>query len=125
MRELENLIERLRRAARRAARSTSSDLPAVGARRDAPPLRARGAALPGERRSTSTTLVDRFETDLIREALEQTHWNKKQAAQLLGLNRTTLLEKIKKIGPARPSALSRSCAPAGAKRPLPGALTVS
>jgi DNA-binding protein Fis len=27
-----------------------------------------------------------------------THWNKNQAARLLGLNRTTLLEKIKKKG---------------------------
>jgi DNA-binding NtrC family response regulator len=43
-------------------------------------------------------VVDRFETDLILQALEQTHWNKNRAAQLLGLNRTTLLEKIKKKG---------------------------
>ncbi len=41
-------------------------------------------------------VVDRFEADLILKALEQTHWNKNQAAQLLGLNRTTLIEKIKK-----------------------------
>ena len=31
-------------------------------------------------------------------ALEQTHWKKNQAARLLGLNRTTLLEKIKRKG---------------------------
>ncbi|MCG8592329.1 MAG: sigma-54 dependent transcriptional regulator, partial [Proteobacteria bacterium] len=43
-------------------------------------------------------VVDRFETDLILQALEHTHWNKNRAAQLLGLNRTTLLEKIKKKG---------------------------
>ncbi len=41
-------------------------------------------------------VVDRFEADLILQALEQTHWNKNRAAQLLGLNRTTLIEKIKK-----------------------------
>jgi DNA-binding NtrC family response regulator len=46
--------------------------------------------------------VDRFETDLILQALEQTHWNKNKAAQLLGLNRTTLIEKIKKKGLADP-----------------------
>jgi DNA-binding NtrC family response regulator len=40
--------------------------------------------------------VDRFEADLILQALEQTHWNKNRAARLLGLNRTTLIEKIKK-----------------------------
>ena len=43
-------------------------------------------------------MVEDFETELIVQALEQTHWNKNQAARLLGLNRTTLLEKIKKKG---------------------------
>ncbi len=43
-------------------------------------------------------VVDQVETDLILQALEQTQWNKNRAAQLLGLNRTTLLEKIKKKG---------------------------
>ena len=43
-------------------------------------------------------VVNRLETDLILQALERTHWNKNRAAQLLGLNRTTLLEKIKKKG---------------------------
>jgi len=33
---------------------------------------------------------------LIEQALEQTQWNKNRAAGLLGLNRTTLIEKIKK-----------------------------
>jgi DNA-binding NtrC family response regulator len=42
--------------------------------------------------------VDRFEADLIRQALLQTSWNKNQAAKLLEMNRTTLLEKIKKHG---------------------------
>jgi DNA-binding NtrC family response regulator len=41
-------------------------------------------------------VVGELESDLILQALEQTHWNKNQAARLLGLNRTTLLEKIKK-----------------------------
>ena len=42
--------------------------------------------------------VDRLETDLIAQALQRTGGNKNRAAQLLGLNRTTLLEKIKKKG---------------------------
>ena len=50
-------------------------------------------------------VVDRFETELILRALEQTHWNKQRAAQLLGLNRTTLLEKIKKKGLEPPPGL--------------------
>jgi len=43
-------------------------------------------------------LVAQFENDLISKALEQTKWNKNRAAQLLQLNRTTLVEKIKKRG---------------------------
>ena len=40
--------------------------------------------------------VAQFETGLISQALDHTHWNKNRAAGLLGLNRTTLIEKIKK-----------------------------
>lgn len=43
-------------------------------------------------------VVDEFETNLITLALERTSGNKKAAAQLLKLNRTTLVEKIKKKG---------------------------
>ncbi len=38
----------------------------------------------------------RIEEHLIRQALLATHGNKNQAAQLLGLKRTTLVEKLKK-----------------------------
>lgn len=44
------------------------------------------------------TLVDNYENSLIVQALQKTGWNRNQAAQLLGLNRTTLVEKIKKKG---------------------------
>jgi len=44
------------------------------------------------------TVVDSFESNLILKALEKTEWNKKAAAELLQLNRTTLVEKIKKKG---------------------------
>ena len=43
-------------------------------------------------------VVDRFESNLILQALEKSHWNKNQAAKLLDVNRTTLVEKIKKKG---------------------------
>ncbi|MCB0354354.1 MAG: sigma-54-dependent Fis family transcriptional regulator, partial [Bdellovibrionales bacterium] len=43
-------------------------------------------------------LVNRFESHLITLALDKTNWNKKAAARLLHLNRTTLVEKIKKKG---------------------------
>ena len=54
-------------------------------------------------------VVDDIESDLILQALAQTQWNKNRAAQLLGLNRTTLIEKIKKKGlkpPPPPSDLA-------------------
>ena len=41
-------------------------------------------------------LVDEFENTLILKALDKTNWNKNRAATLLKLNRTTLVEKIKK-----------------------------
>jgi hypothetical protein len=39
--------------------------------------------------------VERFENALILEALERARWNKLQAAKLLRVNRTTLVEKLK------------------------------
>lgn len=42
--------------------------------------------------------VDQFENSLIMKALEKTGWNRNQAAILLRLNRTTLVEKMKKKG---------------------------
>ena len=42
--------------------------------------------------------VDAYENSLIMQALERTGWNRNQAAILLKLNRTTLVEKIKKKG---------------------------
>ena len=42
-------------------------------------------------------MVEDFEKELIVEALGRTDWVKNKAAGLLGLNRTTLVEKIKKL----------------------------
>lgn len=49
--------------------------------------------------------VDAYENALILQALEKTGWNRNQAAAILKLNRTTLVEKIKKKG-LRPPELS-------------------
>jgi len=54
-----------------------------------------GPTLPEEGLELSTA-VDRFETHLILQALDRTGWNKNQAARLLSMNRTTLVEKLKK-----------------------------
>jgi DNA-binding NtrC family response regulator len=95
VRELENTIERLvvlkGGGAIGVADLPSSLRPAAGrAASDAPRVGASGLPL--------TATVDRFEAELIRQALQQTGWNKNQAAKLLEMNRTTLLEKIKKHG---------------------------
>ncbi len=92
VRELENIVER---AVILCTGSTieCSDLP--------PRVRGLGA----EKRSNNDLpdagldlrrAVETFENDLIRQALERTSWNKNQAARLLGLNRTTLVEMIKR-----------------------------
>jgi len=99
VRELENLMERMV-ILKGEGEIGMDDLP--------DPIRAGGATqAPGVPRIPADGLafndvVGRFESDLILQALEQTHWNKNQAARLLGLNRTTLLEKIKKRGLTSP-----------------------
>jgi len=95
VRELENLIERLVILCS-DGRIELEDLPPELRR-----ARAGAGTHPprvGEEGVAFNEVVDRFESDLILQALVQTHWNKNQAAKLLGLNRTTLLEKIKKKG---------------------------
>jgi transcriptional regulator with PAS, ATPase and Fis domain len=92
IRELENTIERAVLLCQTSI-IEPTDLPA----------RIRG--LPSERRFASKlpevgldlrAAVEAFENDLIRQALERTSWNKNRAAQLLGLNRTTLVEMLKR-----------------------------
>ena len=47
-------------------------------------------------------LLTNLEDRLVRQALERTGWNKNQAAALLRMNRTTLVEKLKKRGMLNP-----------------------
>jgi DNA-binding NtrC family response regulator len=98
VRELENLMERLT-VLRGEGEIRVVDLPAGFHGNSMPALRVPQVSPGG---IAFRDLVDRFESDLILQALEQTHWNKNKAAQLLGLNRTTLIEKIKKKGLADP-----------------------
>ena len=102
IRELENLIERLtilkskgtievddlppkyRSMAKGQAKAESVDIPETG--------------------MDFNSAVDAYENELILKALEKTGWNRNQAALLLKLNRTTLVEKIKKKGLRPPEA---------------------
>jgi DNA-binding NtrC family response regulator len=100
VRELQNLMERVA-ILRRQGRVEAADLPASFQQRAPAPA---APQLPPSGLSFRDVVED-FETDLILQALEQTQWNKNQAARLLGLNRTTLLEKIKKKGLEDPARL--------------------
>ena len=48
--------------------------------------------------------VETVELSLIRRSLERTRGNKRQAAKLLNLKRTTLIEKLKRLEPPAPKA---------------------
>lgn len=56
---------------------------------------AAGVSLPPEGLDLRRTL-ERIENELLQQALDRTGWNKQQAAQLLGMNRTTLVEMLKR-----------------------------
>lgn len=47
--------------------------------------------------------VEHYETNLILQALERTGWNRSRAAELLQMNRTTLVEKLRKKGLTAPT----------------------
>jgi DNA-binding NtrC family response regulator len=94
VRELENAVER---AALLSAgpRIGVSDLP-PRVRPDRPlPAAAPSHALPDGGLDLRAT-VEQYENDLIRQALDRTHGNKNRAANLLSMNRTTLVEMVKR-----------------------------
>ena len=93
VRELENLVQRLS-ILHMGETVTPRDLPEKYLHEDVTPsLLTRF----GEQGATDfNSRVSEFEDRLILQALMQTGGNKKEAAELLNLKRTTLLEKIKK-----------------------------
>lgn len=105
VRELENLVERL---------SVLCDRPVVEVD-DLPDKILRGTAhvssiiphieLPDEGIDLSST-VSEFEKSIIIQALNRSNWVKNRAAKLLRLNRTTLVEKIKKQKLQKPAEIS-------------------
>lgn len=96
IRELENLIERLT-ILKGHGEIQTSDLPAKY-RTNPNSHREIGSVDIPEQGLDFNTAVDAYENALILRALEKTGWNRNQAALLLKLNRTTLVEKIKKKG---------------------------
>jgi DNA-binding NtrC family response regulator len=93
VRELENIIERMIILSDHEM-ITPEDLPEKI--QTLPEMdRPKRFEIPGEGVSLETAL-SQFEKQLILDALNKTGWVKNKAAQLLHLNRTTLIEKIKR-----------------------------
>ena len=93
VRELEGFIERLI-VLRDAGWIDENDIPAPVRTSQA---RRTTTKLPDTGTDLAVNVAD-FESDLILQALERTGWNKNQAAKLLGMKRTTLVEKIRSRG---------------------------
>lgn len=94
VRELEHLIERIS-VFKPDGPITVADLPSVMREQDA------SAGMPTSRAPAGMNLneeLHRLEVELIRRALTHSRGNRNRAAQQLGLNRTTLVEKIKRLG---------------------------
>jgi DNA-binding NtrC family response regulator len=98
VRELENLIERL--VILKGEGTIGLDDIQDRHMDQGPEIPSPNVSLPSEG-ICFRTAVSRFENELITQALQRTHGNKNKAADLLRLNRTTLVEKIKRrrLGP--------------------------
>jgi DNA-binding NtrC family response regulator len=96
IRELENVIERLV-VVKGKGTIGMTDLPqAVRTPRALTP--GKGSAIPGlpQDGTDLRAMLESVEDRMISEALERTGGNKNRAAELLGLNRTTLVEKLRR-----------------------------
>ena len=94
VREIGNIVERIAILKRRGL-IEPEDLPEKIRRLPSDHLPTMPAAIPVGGLDLSRA-VEEFENRLILEALERTNWVKSKAARLLQINRTTLIEKLKK-----------------------------
>ena len=94
VRELGNIVERMA-ILKRQGEIEIEDLPEKIRSPHTTSITDVPAAIPVGGINLSNT-VEEFENRLIIEALERTNWVKSKAAQLLHINRTTLIEKLKK-----------------------------
>ncbi len=97
IRELENLVERLA-ILKGNGQVEPADLPEHYRNCRPVPLTVTESLEIPDNGMDFNSAVDAYENLLILQALEKTGWNRNQAAALLKLNRTTLVEKIKKKG---------------------------
>jgi DNA-binding NtrC family response regulator len=95
VRQLENVMERTFALSPGRAQIGASDLPEE-IRQARAPVPSTDFVFP-DVGIQMDQLVSDFEHDLIRRALERTGGNKRQAAELLNVKRTTLIEKLKRL----------------------------
>jgi DNA-binding NtrC family response regulator len=100
VRELENLIERLA-VLKKSGRIEMDDLPTRMWKPQESWVPAKDIVFPPEGINLPV-IIDEFEQRVIMQALTLTSGVKARAAELLGLNRTTLVEKLKKMPPSSP-----------------------
>jgi len=96
VRQLENIVERMVALTGNRPAILPTDLPSEIQNRESlnfVPL----IEIPEEGINFQDVVTD-MERELILQSLRKTHGNKKLAAKLLNLKRTTLIEKIKRIG---------------------------
>ena len=103
VRELENIIERMVILSE-GDHLTAEDLPEKISEKQSTVIEMQ-AGIPDEGFSLSNAMSE-YERRLIVNALEKTDWVKNRAAKLLNMNRTTLVEKIKKQGIERESMMN-------------------
>lgn len=100
VREMENIIERTV-ALTDGERITAEDLPLALRRCRRRPTQSPVWPKLGEKGVDLPQMVAELERDMIIQALDSGNGVKARAAALLGLNRTTLVEKIRRLGMAR------------------------
>jgi len=97
VRELQNLIERIA-TLKRDGKVTLDDLPSRMLNEGQRAMQSFRIDIEEHDNLDFKGIVDEFESHLILSALKRCDWNKNQAAKFLSMNRTTLVEKIKKKG---------------------------
>jgi transcriptional regulator with PAS, ATPase and Fis domain len=97
VRQLENVIERALAFSQGRSQIDVRDL-AIELQNEAPAAVAAEVTFPAEGLDFAA-YIEQMELALIRQSLERTQGNKRQAAKLLNLKRTTLIEKLKRLDP--------------------------
>ena len=95
IRELENIMERVVVVKAKGVITVADLPPQIRAPHDATPRHTSVPGLPKDG-TDLRAMLDAVEEQMIGEALERTGGNKNRAAELLGLNRTTLVEKLRR-----------------------------